>query len=208
MLNLLKGAMIRMCQSKTSTVVEQVITLAPLDQLFPALKESELYTKLALSYTFYLRKYNLLGQYQPEEIISEAMCRLSQAQKQNKLIPNSKVKAWLRETGFRHIKELALERKKWNTAIRSVIYYTLPLKEDNNLNLEYEENSSKVYEVFQQMNPDDSQLLIWRELENRSWEDIASLLSVEGTTISVATLRKRGQRAKDVFRKIWRKKML
>ncbi|NEU77643.1 sigma-70 family RNA polymerase sigma factor [Nostoc sp. UIC 10630] len=196
-----------MCQSKT-TIVERVITLARLDQLFPALKELELYTKLALSFTFYLRKYNLLGQYQPEEIISEAICRLYQAQKQNKLIPNNKVKAWLRETGFRHIKELALERKKWNSVIKSVIYYTLPFKEDNKLNLEYEENTTKVHEILQQMNPDDSQLLIWRELEHRSWEYIASQLANSGEIVTVATLRKRGQRAKDAFRKIWRKKML
>lgn len=174
---------------------------------FPELNNKESLLVLHNFYRLRLNQYGLLGKREPDEILSDAIWRLSKACDSGKKIYN--VIAWLRTTGLHIIKEISREETR-----RRII---------DNQNFDFEEflpderlqQSSQDTEVYKHLNQalkeldfEDRKLLILRYYRQLSWQDIARKLSVNGVEITTEALRKRGSRALSKLRKIFKNKYL
>ena len=172
-----------------------------LETQFPALKQHLLYSSLRKFFYLRLKQYNLLGRYQPDDVLAEAIIRLHSAVASGKFIFN--LKSWLQRTGFNYIREISRDQKKYNSVDTSFLEYTLSAENICQIALEQEESYSTVHRVLQKLDTKDRKLLEMRFFEGLSWEEIQARLIICGESVQVGTLRKRGERALNAFRDIY-----
>lgn len=144
-----------------------------------------------------LRAFNLIGRYDPHDVINECLVRLDQAEKNGKFIPN--LAAWLRLTTLNVIREFNRDTKKSDSYDPSVLGELIsePCTESNS---EDDEQYRAVRQALDTLSEDKRELLELRFFHNLSWEEVAAHYTTRGKSVKVATLRKRGQRALEELR--------
>jgi RNA polymerase sigma factor (sigma-70 family) len=177
-----------------------------LEERFPELKDKKLLTLLRHSYRLRLRQYGLLGKYEPDDILNDAIARLDKAVKSSKTIYN--VIPWLRQTGLNIINELSREQNKYRIIDSPKLDLELILSSEHHQESDDCELYIHLYQALQVLDSDDRQLVILRFYKQLSWQDIVSNLAKQNIYISEATLRKRGSRALATLRKIFMEKVL
>ncbi|MBF2067600.1 MAG: sigma-70 family RNA polymerase sigma factor [Calothrix sp. C42_A2020_038] len=170
---------------------------------FPELEDKGLLAALRSFYCLRLKQYRLLGKYEPDEILSEAILRLSIAVNSGKKIYN--ILPWLRTTGLHIINEKSREE----TRHRVIGYHNIDF-EDFILEEQSQHNQREDSELYRRLNPalkeldvEDRKLLIMRYYGQLAWQDIANKFLEDGIEISTEALRKRGSRALEKLRKIF-----
>ncbi len=178
-----------------------------LEERFPELKDKKPLTLLRHFYRLRLRQYGLLGKYEPDDILNDAISRLDKAVKSNKTIYN--VVPWLRQTGLNIINELSREQNKYRIIDNPKLDLELILSSEQN-HQESDDNElyMQLYQALQILDSDDRRLVILRFYQQLSWQDIVRKLAEENIYISETTLRKRGSRALATLRKIFLKKLM
>lgn len=174
---------------------------------FPELNSKELQLVLRNFYRLRLRQYRLLGKHEPDEILNEAISRLSKAEaagkKVYKLIP------WLRTTGLHIINEISREETRCRTIDNQNFDFEEFLPDER---LQQSSQDTEVYKYLNQalkeLDVQDRKLLIMRYYRQFSWQDIAIKLSANETKVTTEALRKRGSRALGKLRKIFKNKYL
>ncbi|NJL63566.1 MAG: sigma-70 family RNA polymerase sigma factor [Methylacidiphilales bacterium] len=154
-----------------------------------------------------LRQYGLLGKYEPDDILNDAISRLDKAVKSNKTIYN--LVPWLRKTGLNIINELSREQNKYRIIDSPKLDLELILSNEQNYQ-EVDDGELYVYlnQALQALDSDDRRLVMLRFYQQLSWQDIVRKLAEENIYISEATLRKRGSRALAILRKIFLEKLI
>jgi RNA polymerase sigma factor (sigma-70 family) len=132
---------------------------------------------------------------------AEAMIRLNSAVEAGKPIFN--VEAWLRRTGFFYILELSRDNQKYSLVDTCVLESTLSAEDNKQLVLEQEESITEVHQALQELNTKDRQLLQMRFFEELSWEEIQARFALNGESVQLVTLRKRGERAIKALREAY-----
>jgi len=135
-----------------------------------------------------LKQFHLLGIYEPDEVLNEAVLRLIKALHKGNTIPIPE--AWIKRTGFNIMREMSRKQKCENLD-ESVV----ASGEDISLNLIKQEESERVHDAVQKLSPENQQLINLRFFLGLSWSQIAQHLNQNGNKVAVDTLRKRGERA-------------
>jgi len=178
-----------------------------LEERFPELKDKKPLTLLRHFYRLRLRQYELLGKYEPDDILNDAISRLDKAVKSNKIIYN--VIPWLRQTGLNIINELSRQKNKYRIIDSQKLDLELILSsEDNHQESDERELYMQLEQALKVLDLDDRRLLELRFYQQLSWQDIVRVLAEENIYISETTLRKRGSRALATLRKIFLEKFL
>ncbi|MGF1569134.1 MAG: RNA polymerase sigma factor [Nodosilinea sp.] len=121
-------------------------------------------------------------------------------------------KAWIRSTAYNIIREYGRDRLRYSTVAfdelmeqgRLETHIEPPLPDPSVDSSLAEDGIQRVIQAFQSLTKEDSQLIHWKVVENLAWADIQARLQAEtGETISLATLRKRGQRALERLRQAY-----
>jgi RNA polymerase sigma factor (sigma-70 family) len=178
-----------------------------LAERFPELKDKKTLTPLCHFYRLRLRQYELLGKYEPDDILNDAVSRLDKAVKSSKIIYN--VVPWLRKTGLNIINELSREQNKYRIIDSQKLDLELILSSEQY----HQENDDgelymQLYQALQLLDFNDRRLVILRFYQQLSWQDIVRRFAEDNIYISETTLRKRGSRALATLRKIFREKFL
>jgi RNA polymerase sigma factor (sigma-70 family) len=144
-----------------------------------------------------LRAFNLLGHYDPHEVINECLIRLDQAEKMGKPIPN--LAAWMRLTALNVVREFNRDTKKSDSYDPLVLgeLASVSSEEPNNEN---REQYRIVRQALSTLSEDKRELLELRFSLGLSWEEIAVHYATLGKSVKVVALRKRGQRALEELR--------
>lgn len=118
-------------------------------------------------------------------------------------------RAWLRKTAYNIIREWQRDQAKYCDAAfdelleqGTVGYHQDPAQELAGQEGEWiQEEIKRVIEAFRALDEDDRTLIQWKIIENLSWQTIHDRLLAQGEPpVSLATLRKRGQRALERLR--------
>ncbi len=178
-----------------------------LEERFPELKDKKTLTLLCHFYRLRLRQYELLGKYEPDDILNDAVSRLDKAVKSSKIIYN--VVPWLRKTGLNIINELSREQNKYRIIDSQKLDLELILSSEQH----HQENDDRelymqLYQALQLLDSNDRRLLILRFYQQLSWQDIVRRFAEDNIYISEISLRKRGSRALEKLRKIFMDKFL
>jgi RNA polymerase sigma factor (sigma-70 family) len=178
-----------------------------LEELFSELQDKKTLTLLCHFYRLRLRQYKLLGKYEPDDILNDAVSRLDKAVKSSKIIYN--VVPWLRKTGLNIINELSREQNKY----RIIDSQKLDLEHILSSEQNHQENDDtelymQLYQALQFLDSNDRRLVILRFYKQLSWQDIVRKFAEDNIYLSETTLRKRGSRALATLRKIFREKFL
>jgi RNA polymerase sigma factor (sigma-70 family) len=189
------------------TQVKSSLKAESLQERFPELKDKKPLTILRHFYRLRLQQYKLLGKYEPDDILNDAISRLDKAVKSDKIIYN--VVPWLRQTGLNIINELSREQNKY----RIIDSPNLDLEqilssEQNNQKNDDSELDMQLYQSLQLLDSDDRKLVTLRFYQQLSWQDIVRKLAEENIYISETVLRKRGSRALEKLRKIFIEKFM
>ena len=154
----------------------------------------------------HLHSFRLTHQFEPHEILFEAYLRGKAAQRRGDHIRNPH--AWLKSTAFNIVREQSRKARQ-----RIVVSYedndyrtgddTLNLLEKIDLTHEVK-LLYKALREFEKENAATAQLLIWRTIEEMSWDDIEARLraTTSGDIPNQATLRQRVARGKKRVRHI------
>lgn len=133
-----------------------------------------------------LVQFGLLGRYDVDEVINEAIVRLDKALKSGKQAPNRE--AWIIATGRNYIREINRDRKKYQTVEEFRVGYLLAESGKNSLTLEQVGaiELSKVREALQALKPKDRELIELMFFKNLSWDKIARCLANRGSKLASA----------------------
>lgn len=173
---------------------------------------SELNNKkvLAILRNFYrlrLIQYKLLGKYEPDDILNQAIERLSIAEKSGKRVYN--LVPWLRTTGLHIILEISRQEIRRRVVDNKNFDFEELLPDERS---QYSCEDTELYKCLSQalkeLDISERKLVIMRYYRQLGWQEIAKILSVDGVTISTEALRKRGSRALEKLRKIFKNKYL
>lgn len=177
------------------------------ESYFLELENKDLLAVLRNFYRLRLRQYGLLGKYEPDEILNEAISRLSKAANSGKDVYN--LTAWLRKTGLHIINEKSREETRYRIVDNQNFDFEdfLP---DERQQTECEDNElyKRLNNALNDLDIQDRELLIMRYYHQLAWQDIAKKLLIDGVEISIEALRKRGSRALTKLRKIFINKYL
>jgi RNA polymerase sigma factor (sigma-70 family) len=175
---------------------------------FPELNNQQLLLVLRNFYRLRLRQYRLLGKYEPDEILHEAISRLSKANQVGKKVYN--VSAWLRTTGLRIVNEISREETRCRIIDNQNFDFEEFMLDERSLQTECEDSElyKRLNQALLELEPEDRKLLRMRYYRHLSWQDITEKFLEEGVEISTEALRKRGSRAIAKLRKVFISKYL
>jgi RNA polymerase sigma factor (sigma-70 family) len=176
---------------------------------FPQLKDKDLLAALRNFYRLRLRQYGLLGKREPDEILNEAISRLSGALESGKKIYN--LLPWLRTTGLHVINEISREETRHRFIDNGNIDFEDFLSDERLQQTECDDNElyKRLNKAINELDVEDRRLLRMRYYRQLTWQDIAEKLSTDGfEKTSIEALRKRGSRALAKLRKIFINKYL
>ncbi|MEA5572173.1 sigma-70 family RNA polymerase sigma factor [Calothrix sp. UHCC 0171] len=182
-------------------------TAQSLEQQFTELNDNNKLIVLRHFYRLRLRQYRLLGKYEPDDILNEAISRLDKAVKLGKIIYN--VLPWLRQTGLNIINEWSREHHKYRLIDSPKLdLESILSSEENHYEHDDCELYMQLYQALQLLDIDDRRLVILRFYKQLSWQDIVKRLAEKNIHLSETTLRKRGSRALATLRKIFQEQIL
>jgi RNA polymerase sigma factor (sigma-70 family) len=151
-----------------------------------------------------LKQFHLLGIYEPDEVIDEAVMRLITAIERGKKITN--LESWIRSTGYNFIRELSRKRKYQNLD-PNTLDSLVASPEDISLYLTQQEESERVHNALKELKPETQELIKLRFFQGLSWPEIVQHLTQNGQKVSEATLRKRGERAINQLKEVYFEKL-
>jgi RNA polymerase sigma factor (sigma-70 family) len=163
---------------------------------------------LLLHFSIRLRQYGLLGIYESEEVLYEVGSRFWDTLQKGKNVPIPNPEAWARITGRNIIHELSRKQKKYQTVEPNKLELVVATDEEISLTLEKQEESDRIHDALKQLKSETQELLKLRFFQGLSWQEIAEHLAQNGQNVSVATLRKRGERAINQLREVYFEKFL
>ncbi|BAZ11330.1 hypothetical protein NIES4071_31560 [Calothrix sp. NIES-4071] len=176
------------------------------ESYFPELEDKDLLLVLRNSYRLRLRQYELLGKHEPDEILNEAISRLSKAVNSGKKVYN--LQAWLRKTGLHIILEISREETRYRVIDNQNFDFEEFIPDERQQPEDDSELCKLLKQALKELDIQDRKLLIMRYYRHQSWQNIAKTLSTDGVEISTEALRKRGSRALAKLRKIFKNKYL
>ena len=147
-----------------------------------------------------LKKFQLFGIYELDELLNEIGLRYFKAIQKGNTIPI--LEAWVKVTGFNIIHEMKRKQKCQNID-HNILESVVASGEDISLNLINQEESERVHDAVQKLSSENQQLINLRFFLGLSWSQIAQHLNQNGNKVAVATLRKRGERAINELRKVY-----
>ncbi|HBL13787.1 MAG TPA: hypothetical protein DD379_20810 [Cyanobacteria bacterium UBA11162] len=153
-----------------------------------------------------LKQYHLLSLYEPEEILNEVGSRFKNTLQKGKKVPKPKLQAWARSTGRNIIRELSRKEKKYR--VIGLNEWEVATDEEISLAVEKQEEFERVHDALKELSAETQGLLKIRFFQGLSWQEIALHLAQKGQNVSVATLRKRGERAINQLREVYFEKFL
>lgn len=163
---------------------------------FQTFMSNQIYKKLLCTYRRSLSQFNLLGRYEPEEVMSEALIRCMDAKTKGKMIYN--LEAWLRSTGFKIVQEFSRDSGRAVLLEQTILESLVSDPSDGLLVLQVKEEIHILYNVLKEL--DDGDIIQMKYIENLSWQEVANrLVERTGETVSVDALRQRAARAKKVL---------
>ncbi len=154
----------------------------------------------------YLYQFRLINQCEPYEILFEAYLRGKTRQRQGEVIYNPH--AWLKRTAFNIVREQSRQAQRQASQNYDDIEYRISAEPEYVLEaIDLSHEIDLLYKALRALSREDdhtAQLLVWRTIEQLSWEQITSRLAELGETDipTQATLRKRVSRAKKRMRHI------
>ena len=155
----------------------------------------------------HLHSFHLEHLFDPNEILFEAYIRGKEVQRRGELITNPH--AWLKSTAFNIIREksrkarqrviVSYEEEEHSSEVESQSELLEKIDLSHELKLLY-----KALREFDKENPETAQLLIWRTIEQLSWDEIENRLrGINPDNVpNPATLRQRVARGKKRVRHI------
>ncbi|MEM6253855.1 MAG: sigma-70 family RNA polymerase sigma factor [Cyanobacteria bacterium P01_D01_bin.156] len=154
----------------------------------------------------HLYQFRLIHQYEPYEILFEAYLRGKAFQRKGEQIFNPH--AWLKRTAFNIVREKSRQAQRQASQTYNDIEYRISAPPEDILEkIDLTHEIGLLYKALRALSREDdhtAQLLVWRTIEQLSWEQITERLAQGGETNipSQATLRKRVSRAKKRMRHI------
>lgn len=152
-----------------------------------------------------LKQFHLQGIYEPDDVLNEVVIRFMRTLLKEKKIFNPE--AWIRITAYNIIRELSRKQKCQNLD-HNTHESMVASGEDISLYLTQQEESERIHDALKKLSPETQYLLELRFFKGFSWQEIAQYLTQKGQKVSVATLRKRGERAINQLREVYFKNFL
>lgn len=157
-------------------------------------------------FLYLLKQYHLLSLYEPEEILNEVGSRFKNTLQKGKNVPKPKLQAWARSTGRNIIREQSRKEKKYRAV--GLNEWEVATDENISLSVEKQEEFERVHDALKKLSAETQQLLKLRFFQGLSWQEITLHLTQNGQKISVATIRKRGERSINQLREVYFEKFL
>ncbi|MBT9313276.1 sigma-70 family RNA polymerase sigma factor [Leptothoe kymatousa] len=154
----------------------------------------------------YLYQFRLIQKYEPYEILFDAYLRGKAYQRKGETIHNPH--AWLKRTAFNIVREKSRQAQRQSSQTYDDIEYRISAPPEDVLEkIDLSHEIELLYKALRTLSREDdhtAQLLVWRTIEQLSWEQITARLAELGETDipTQATLRKRVSRAKKRMRHI------
>ncbi|MEO0868988.1 MAG: sigma-70 family RNA polymerase sigma factor, partial [Cyanobacteria bacterium J06642_11] len=154
----------------------------------------------------HLYQFRLIHQFEPYEILFEAYIRGKACQRKGEQIYNPH--AWLKRTAFNIVREKSRQTQRQAAQNYDDIEYRISAPPEDVLEkIDLRHEIELLYKALRTLSREDdhtAQLLVWRTIEQLSWEQITARLAELGETDipTQATLRKRVSRAKKRMRHI------
>lgn len=152
----------------------------------------------------YLIQFHLQARWEAAEILSEAYLRGQDLISRGTSIYNPH--AWLKRTAYNIVREKVRHSQRQIPTCREMLEAVPSPDRDHLGKLDLEAEIDALWQALDQLaqdDPDTMQLLVWRFLEERSWQDIQASLQATGTTVSDVALRQRASRAKKRLRQFF-----
>jgi len=152
----------------------------------------------------YLIQFHLQDRYEAAEILSEAYLRGQALIRRGTTIYNPH--AWLKRTAYNIVREQARHSQRQIPTCREALEAVPAAERDSLGSLDLEAEIDALWQALHRLaqdDPDTMQLLVWRFLEERSWQDIRQCLQDRGTTVSDVALRQRASRGKKRLRQFF-----
>ncbi len=151
-----------------------------------------------------LKQFHLDDIYEPDDVLNEVVIRLMKTPQKEGLHPE----AWAKGIGLNVVRELKRKSTKYQTVEPNTLESVVASGEEISLALEKQEESERVREALKDLKLEEQELLNLQFFKELSWQQIADHLARKGRKVSVGTLRKRGQRAKEQLREVYFEKFL
>lgn len=167
---------------------------------FPQLNQREFLSVTLSFYRLRLQQFGLLGSYEPDEVINEAIYRLHHALENGEKI--NSIQPWLRATGFNIIREYSREQKKYrslNVFSKNLELITLPEQPDSVY--------VHLYQALHELSEENKNLLILRFFKQLSYVEMVQHLAIKGVQVSDATILQRVLQALMALRKAFFEKL-
>ncbi len=153
----------------------------------------------------YLQQFHITER-EVSDIFNEAYIRGVKLIESGEIIRNAS--AWMRTTCFNVIREISRKQRRSQPVEQSFLEYKIAqaqFKICSSLEEVITSDLEIVQIALEQLNLKDKVLLHLRIVEGLSWQEVGKRLSLEeGKLQSEDTVRKRGQRALERLRKIWK----
>jgi DNA-directed RNA polymerase specialized sigma24 family protein len=105
-----------------------------------------------------LKQFHLLGIYEPDEVLNEAVLRLIKALQKGNTIPIPE--AWIKLTGLNIVREMKRRKQKCqNLDPTNIPESVFASGEDINLDLIKQEYSDRVHDALKKLSPENQELL-------------------------------------------------
>jgi RNA polymerase sigma factor (sigma-70 family) len=148
-----------------------------------------------------LRQFGLHKIYAEADILSEIYVRGYKLTQGGVIIVNPH--AWSKSTAFNIVRELSRKHRQKERRFEELTENTWDKSEHPPIEADAKTDVAILHRALQELEPEEQRLLTLKIVDELSWVEIRNLLSLEGKTVSEATLRKQKERALKKLRRIY-----